>query len=97
MVSLFGEDITSMTLNQSCGSGSAWIRIHFDLLDPDPQSALGMPIRIRIQEGKNDPQIKKFQFLGSAGCSLLRDEDFSCSLDAFQGDLGISKLQVLLY
>jgi hypothetical protein len=31
----------------------------------------------------------------SARCSLLRDEDFSCSLDVIYGDLGISQLQFL--
>jgi hypothetical protein len=34
-----------------------------------------------------------FEVLG--GCFLLRDEDFSCSLDVFHGGLGISKLQFL--
>jgi hypothetical protein len=32
----------------------------------------------------------------SAGCSLLRAEGFSCSLDVLYGGLGISKLQLLL-
>jgi hypothetical protein len=33
----------------------------------------------------------------SAGCSPLRDEGFSCSLDVLYGGLGISKLQFLIY
>ncbi len=41
-------------------------------------------IRIRIQEGKNDPQkvekIRNFMFW-SAGCFLLRAEGFFCNLD----------------
>ncbi len=32
----------------------------------------------------------------SAGCSLLRAEGFSCSLDVLYGGLGISKLQSLI-
>jgi hypothetical protein len=55
-------------------------------------------LRIRIQEGKNDPQNRKkyriFMFI-SAGCSLLRAEGFSCSLGIL-GGLGISKLQFLI-
>jgi hypothetical protein len=63
--------------------------------------SMGVPgsvsaIWIRIQEGKYDPQkkkkINKFHFL-SAGCSVLRAEGFSCSLDVLYGGLGINKLQ----
>jgi hypothetical protein len=32
----------------------------------------------------------------SAGCSLLRAEGYSCSLDVLYGRLGISKLQILI-
>ena len=39
----------SMPVVQGCGSGSAWIRIHFP---PGSGSAFNMQIRIRIQEGK---------------------------------------------
>jgi hypothetical protein len=51
-----------------------------------------------IQEGKNDPQKeKKLRFMiGSAGCSLLRAEGFSCSLDVLHGGLGISKLKFMI-
>jgi hypothetical protein len=38
------------------------------LLDPDPG-------------GPKDPQNKKNEETFNAGCSLLRDEGFSCSLD----------------
>jgi hypothetical protein len=31
-----------------------------------------------------------------ARCFLLRDEDLSCSLDVLYGDIGISKLQLLI-
>jgi hypothetical protein len=31
-----------------------------------------------------------------ARCFLLRDEDFSCSLDVIYGDIGKSKLQFLV-
>jgi hypothetical protein len=45
-----------------------------------------------VNLGQNDPQkVKKFKFL-SARYFLLRDEDFSCSLDVLYGGLGISKL-----
>jgi hypothetical protein len=53
-------------------------------------------LRIRIQEGKNDPQkYKKVQqfHVSSAGCSLLGDEGFSCSLGILYGGLGISNSQ----
>ncbi len=43
---------------------------------------------IRIQEGKMAHFI-----VWSTGCSLLRAEDFSCSLDALYWGLRISKLQ----
>jgi hypothetical protein len=52
-------------------------------------------IRIKIQEGKNDPQKKKkiriFMFY-SAGCSLLNAEGFFCNLDFLYGGLGKGKL-----
>ncbi len=41
--------------------------------------------------------VNKFHlFLLSAGCSLLRAEGFSSSLDLLYGGLGISKLQFLI-
>jgi hypothetical protein len=43
---------------------------------------------------KNSKKLRNFMF-GSAGCSLLRAEGFSCSLDILYGGLGISKLQFL--
>jgi hypothetical protein len=73
---------------QCCVSGSAfilvdciWIRI--GKTDPDP----GGP--------KRPTKVKFLSFL-SARCSLLRDEDFSCSLNVLYGGLGISKLQFLI-
>ncbi len=55
-------------------------------------SALG----IRIREGQHGPQKwRKFKFW-SARCSLLRNEDFSCSLDVLYEGLEISKLQFLI-
>ncbi len=49
------------------------------------------------REGQNEPQKwRKFKFW-SARCSLLRDEDFSCSLDVvLYGGLEMSKLQFLI-
>ncbi len=64
-----------------------WIRIDFVIL-------IGW---IRTQEGKKDPQKRKklrnFTFW-SAGCFLLRVEDFSCSLEVLQGGLGTNVLQL---
>jgi hypothetical protein len=49
-------------------------------------------LRIRIKEGKCDPQkkkkIKKFPVSG-VGCSLLKAEGFFCNLDVLYGGLGI--------
>jgi hypothetical protein len=42
---------------------------------------------------KNRKKCRIFMF-GSAGCSLLRAEGFSCSLGVLYGGLGISKLQL---
>ncbi len=59
-----------------------------------PGSVGRSAIRIRIQEGKNGPQKWKINLIFlSAGCSLWRAEDFSCSLDVLNRGLGISKLQ----
>jgi hypothetical protein len=67
-------------------------RLNRDLVrsvDPDPESE-----RIQIQECKNDTHKKgkKFHVL-KCGCSLLRAEGFSCSLEVLYGGLGISKLE----
>jgi hypothetical protein len=49
------------------------------------------------QEGKNDPQKRKKRnkFRG-AGCSLLKADGFSCSLNVFYEGLSICKLQFLI-
>jgi hypothetical protein len=59
--------------------------------DPDPHgSAFILVGWIRIQEGQNNPQKRrKFKFRG-ARCSLLRNEDFTCSLEVLDGGLRIS-------
>ncbi len=68
-----------------------WIRIR-----TNSAFNLGGWIRIRIQEGQHDPEKwSKIKFW-CASCSLLRDEDFFCSLDVLYGGLGISKLQFLI-
>jgi hypothetical protein len=70
----------------------------------------GLRIRIRIicgVAGSGDPgganmtrkkrkKVSKFYVLCIAGCSLLRDEGFSCSLGVLYRGLGISKLQFLI-
>ncbi len=74
---------------QCCGSGSAfilvgWIQIRIRIGNTDPDL-------YRIQIGQNDP--RKWRKLT---CAVLRDEDFSYSLDVLYGGLGISKLQFLM-
>ncbi len=78
--------------------------------DPDPHgsaliwavgsgSGSAYKLLIRIQEGKNDPKNRekdRIFIFWSAGCSLLRDEGFSCSLGVLYGGLGIGKLQFLI-
>jgi hypothetical protein len=56
-------------------------------LDPDPDSRFGS--RRKKLSHKNRKK-------GSAGCSLLRAEGFSCSMDVLYGGLRISKLQFLI-
>ena len=62
-------------------------------------SGSAFKLRIRIQEGKNDPKnwkkVRIFIFW-SDGCSLLRTEGFSGSLGVLYGGLGISELQFLI-
>jgi hypothetical protein len=60
------------------------------MLDPDP-------VRDSVLNagGQKCPTPRKIEN-GSAGCSLLRAEGSSCSLDVLYGDLGISKLQFLI-
>ncbi len=72
--------------NPCCGFGSAWIRIDFGRIDPDP-GWQKWPTKI-------DERVKIFHFW-SGECSL-RAEGFTCSLDVRHGGLGISKLQFFL-
>ena len=63
--------------------------------DPDWIRILsGQWIRIRIQEGKNDPQnyIKLRNVMFWSSGRSLRAEGFFCSLDVLSGGLGIGKL-----
>jgi hypothetical protein len=55
------------------------------------------PDRLRIREGKNDKNRKKFlKNFKNAGSSFLRAECFSCSLDVLYGGQKISKLPFLI-
>jgi hypothetical protein len=80
---------------QGCGSGSGLDPDSIGSVDPDPG------IRIRIQEGKNDPQKQKFVLKVHVlkcwiiGWPFLRAEGFFCNLDilVLYGGLGIGKLQ----
>jgi hypothetical protein len=60
-----------------------WIRIRIRNPDPD------------LRGQKWPRKIENFT-VSSAGCSLLRAEGFSCSLDFLYGGLGISKFQFLI-
>ncbi len=51
--------------------------------------------RVEISVVKNRKQFINLIFL-SAGCSFLRAEGFSCSLDVLCGGIGIRKLQFLI-
>ncbi len=83
------------SFNQCCGSGTAPLRIHFGRLDPDPhRSALEYGFGSRRATKWPTKKVKKF-FL-KCWCFLLREEDFSCSLDVLYGSLAISKLQFIL-
>ncbi len=75
-------------LNQCCRSWSGFNGV--------PGSGSGLSIRCRIQEGTKTHKKRKkliIYIFWSAVCSLLRAEDFSCSLYVLYGGLGISKLQ----
>ncbi len=68
--------------NRASGSGSVFgIRIW---------------VRIRIQEGKNDPQKEKKFMFWNVGWPLLWAVGFFCNLDILYGGLGIGKLQFLI-
>jgi hypothetical protein len=79
---------------QGFGSGSVSGSALILVAGSGSGSAFKLWIRIRIQEGKNDPQKYKksriFMFL-STGCSFLRDEGFSCSLGVLNEGLRIGK------
>ncbi len=81
-------------LVQCFGSGSGLDPESIRSLDPYPDSEF----RIRIQEGKIDPQkyknIKKFYVL-KGKMFFLRAEGFLCSLDVLYGGLEIGKFQFL--
>jgi hypothetical protein len=77
--------------------GTRWLAAR--VADPDTnwiriQSGRWFRIRIRIQEGKNDPQEwkKKNQKFHVLKCYLLRAEGFFCISDVLYGGLGIGKL-----
>jgi hypothetical protein len=76
-------------------SAVLWIRISIRIrigsgFNKVPGSVFGSGLRIRIQECKNGLQkykkVNKFHFI-SAGCSILRAEGFSCSLNVLYGGL----------
>jgi hypothetical protein len=79
----------SATKSQACGSGSRFNGV--------PGSVSGFATRIRIQEGKNDPQkiekIKKFHVLKF----WMFTEGFFCSLEVLYGGLGIIKFLLFFF
>jgi hypothetical protein len=62
------------------------IRIHFGRLDPDPNPHLEY-----VSGSRRAKMIQK-----SSRCSLLRDEDYSCSLNVLYGGLVIRKLKFFI-
>jgi hypothetical protein len=75
-----GQTIRRMGTSSISDQDPKWIRSHMSL-----------GIRIRIQEGKNDPTIKVKKYkkfhVWSAGCSLWGVGRFFCSFKSLQGDL----------
>ncbi len=74
----------------------------YSVVDPDQHgSALVLIGRIRILDpggskmGQKYKKCRNFMFW-SAGCSVLRVEGFSCSLDVLHGGLRINKLRFLV-
>ncbi len=63
-------------------------------MDPDPDSMGSLDPDPGGQ--KLPTEIEKVKKVLSLKCSLLRAEEFSCSLDDLYGSLGISKLQLLI-
>jgi hypothetical protein len=63
-------------------------------LDPDKDWQSGSGSRRAKMARKYRKESINFIFW-SAGCSTLRAEGFSCTLDVYYGGLGISKLQFL--
>ncbi len=83
-------------------SSFVWKRCSSDVArvsdpDSDPHSNCGSGPGSRMAKmtHKNRKKSKIFLFLNT-GCSLLRAEGFSCSLEIFYGGLGISELQFLI-
>jgi hypothetical protein len=70
--------------------GWIWIWLRFWIADPDPD-----PGRQKFAIKLEFELCEKVMFL-SAGCSLLRDEGISYSLDVLHGGLKITNLQFLI-
>jgi hypothetical protein len=49
------------------------------------------------RRAKNDPKTLEISFFGSAGCFLLRAEDFFRSLEILHGGLEIGKFKIVLF
>jgi hypothetical protein len=75
-----------------CGSGSERIRIHFGLLDPHPDPHWEYGSGSGSKRAKVTHKSEENLSFGV----LLRDEDFSCSLEVLYEGLGISKLQFFI-
>ncbi len=69
-----------------------WIRMQWGPLDPYTDSQSGSGSRRAKIAHHNRKKLINLIF-SSAGCSVLRDEGFHCSLDVLYGGLGIRKLQ----
>jgi hypothetical protein len=82
------EKKLSDTKNQCCGSGSAWIRIHFGQLDPNPDPHWEYRSGSGSRRAKITHKSKENSSFGVTDVS-----DVSALSPLWRGGLGISKLQ----
>jgi hypothetical protein len=87
----FGSGFNQVRWTRIRIQSDQWIRIRVWILNSEP----GSGFRRAKMTHKNRKKVRNSRFW-SAGCSLLRAEGFSCSLDVLYGGLEISKLKFLI-
>ncbi len=98
-VSIAGSTNVYISLFWLCILGKAGFRIRIrigSVFNRASGSGSVFGIRIRIQEGKNNPHKEKKFMFWSVGWPLLWAAGFFCNLDILYGGLGIGKLQFLI-